>query len=873
MEKPIEEQYQPPKRAQRFLLYFLKKGLAEEVQGDLDEMFYYRLERSSPFKARINYWLQVFNYLRPFAIRNFQPLHPINFAMYQHYVKISLRQFAKNKVYLLVNTLGLGIALACCIVAYLLVAYNVEFDSIHDPQKVSAVFKVHASGKNQGDEEWREIGAPVALGPAVSSDIAGVNRFTRFISTGGYISHGTKGFRERISFADTTFFDMFDFPLLQGNTLQFKDKASILVSKTLANKLFGEENPIGETVRVRFEAEEVLELIVGGVLNRIPVNNTFDIVAIVPFENYLDIMGFQQDNWSDWRNPATFFELASPENAPQVSTQLASYLPLRNEAKTDGVTTQFILEPFLSSFDTKDIDQNYVSIRMEPLGLLLFGPLALMILLIACFNLTNISIATTSKRIKEIGLRKAIGAARKEIFSQFLFETFLTMSLALLFGYMLSHILASEFTTMVDWGYSMEDLSGLNLFISLIIILFLASCLAGIYPALRNSRLHPIELFKGATKIKGTNWLSRTLVGAQFALSIIFLISGIIFSQNMQFQETMDFGYPKEELLEIYLPGNTQYQGIEAMVEAHPKVKSVGATRSHIGRNTYTTFVEIASNSHQVQAMGVGKNYLETMGLSLVEGRGFNWSGNYDIDKGAIVNQAFLEATGLEDPYQIQVILHEEPRQIVGIISNHIDNLQRSIDPEPFIYFPMKADKYTSLAVRVAPNDLTEVRSDLEKSWKNEFPDLPFDSQYQEDIVLENERNVHATFQKIFFFLTILGVILSISGIFALSSLNISRRIKEIGVRKILGASVKQIVGLINREFVVILSISAVLGIFGSIFFTDSLLGSIYESHIPIGILPVAIGALVILVIGLLTTTSTILKAALADPVHSLRSE
>ena len=873
MEQPIEEQYFPPKRAQRFLGYFLKKELAEEVQGDLDEMFYYRLERSTPYKAKINYWFQVFNYLRPFAIRNFQPLHPINFAMYRHYFKISLRQFARNKVYLLVNTLGLGIALACCIVAYLIVAYNLEFDSFHKPEKVASIFKVHAAGTNQGDYEWREIGAPIALGPAASADIAGVNRFTRFIRTPGYISHESKGFRTGISFADTSFFDLFDFPLASGNTQQFKNKSTIILSESLAQKLFGEENPIGKTVRIRFEEEKILELLVGGVLNRVSVNNTFDIRAIVPFDNYLDIMDFQPDNWSDWRNPATFLELASSENADQITQQLASYIPLRNEARTDNVTSSYRLEPFLSSFDTEDVDAGYVSIRMEPLAYILLGPPAIMILLIACFNLTNISIATASQRIKEIGLRKAIGAARKEIFSQFLFETFLTMILALVVGYVVSHILVAEFKSIIDWSYGMEDLSGINLFISLILILFLTSCLAGIYPALRNSRLNPTELFKGTTNIKGTNWLSRTLVGAQFALSVIFLISGIIFSQNMRFQETMDFGYPTDELLELYLPGNTHYLAIESMVRSHPKVSSVGATRSHIGESTYSNFVEIADESHQVQVMGIGQNYLETIGLALVEGRGFNWSGNFDIENGAIVNQAFLEQIDIEDPYQTQVVLHEVPRQIIGVVSNHIDNLQRSTDPEPFIYFPMEAEKYTSLAIRTAPGDLEKVRSDLEKSWKEQFPELPFDSQYQEDIVLDNERTVHTLFQKIFFFLTVLGVLLSVSGIFALSSLNISKRIKEIGIRKILGASVKQIVMLINREFVIILSVSAVLGIGGSIFLTDTILGSMYESHIPIGVIPVLAGALIVFGVGLLTTTSTILRAATSDPVNSLRSE
>jgi ABC-type antimicrobial peptide transport system permease subunit len=480
----------------------------------------------------------------------------------------------------------------------------------------------------------------------------------------------------------------------------------------------------------------------------------------------------------------------------------------------------------------------------------------------------------TAKRLKEVGVRKAIGAARAQIVSQFLLETILTITMSLIVGLLMAQIIVPAFVNMWKLPYNLKDLSGLNLFIALIMLVFLTALLAGIYPALFSSKFKPTVLLKGTVKIKGTNFLTRTLVALQFALSVIVLIGGVVFIQNTKFQEQIKFGYDKDMIITVALKGEREYDAMQAAIAGNPKIISVGVSDGNLGNSSYQTPVRIDTGEYNVQAAGIGKNYLETMGLSLVEGRMFNLENANDQDGAVIVNKAFVEKTGLvKDPIDKVVTLHDIRRRIVGVVENHIDNLYRAKEMEPFIFYPAGKNQYVNLVVKTEHDNLPEIQKYLEKVWKELYPTKPFESKYQEELVLAGSRELNTNLEKIFLFITILGGFLSASGIFALASLNIAKRTKEIGIRKALGASVNNIVGLLNREFAIILAIAAVLGSAGGYFLTDALLGQIYKLHIPVGVLPVVLCAGFIFAIGILTTSSTIFKAAKTNPVDTLRSE
>ncbi|HEY3403137.1 MAG TPA: ABC transporter permease [Ohtaekwangia sp.] len=794
--------------------------------------------------------------------------------MIKNYLLVALRSLRKNKSYIIINTFGLGIALACCITAYLLLAFNIEFDSFHSDQKVERIFKVHTHIREKDGKMIQNNNAPIMLAPTAAQEIAGIERFTRYVSDGGLMRNGDKAFSEGIVFVDSTFFDMFDYPLVHGDHKAFKDKRSIFISEKLADKYFEEgENPVGKMLILNFANEFEVEVMVGGVLKRVPINNSFGFDALMRIENFLDLHKISVDNWGDWRDPSTFVELASAENAANVSKQLSKYVPIRNEAKKDATVTEYKLEHFKANFTGDDIGWGYANVRIEVAPLIIFVSMAGLILLIACFNLTNTSIAMTAKRLKEVGIRKTVGAVRHQIVSQFLLETVMTITLSLAVGLLMAQWIVPAFTEMWDFPYALKDLSGVNLFISLMILIFFASILAGMYPALFNSKFKPVALLKGQVKIGSSNVLTQILVSLQFALSVIVLIGGVIFIQNSAFQEEIDFGYEKDRVIVVSIQSRSEFEAMENAISGNPKIQEISVSDHQLGWGSYDFPFKLDTAEYRAQHMGVGNNYFNTMGMKLIQGRFPNLKNASDRTEAVVVNRAFIDKFSLKDPIDQIITVHEAKRHIVGVIENHVDNLYRSKDAEPFVFYPADTTALKNMQVRAEKSDLAEIKTYLESTWKKLFPTKAFQAQFQEEILLGQTRRFNGNLRTIFLFLTVLGGLLSASGIFSLASLSIAKRTKEIGIRKALGASVSNVVALLNQPFVIILTASGLIGSGLGYVLTNLLLDEIYKHHIPIGVIPVAFSALTIFVIGILTTSVTILKAARANPVETLRND
>ena len=790
-----------------------------------------------------------------------------------NYLRVAFRNLLKNKRYVIINALGLGTALACCITAYLLLAYNIEFDNFHDDEKVSHIFKFHTISREKDGSTARDVQAPIALIPIAAEEIAGIKRYTRFLYGGGALYYGDNAFNEGIAFADSSFFDLFDYPLIAGSHKFFHDKNSIFITEKVAKKYFGNEDPVGKLMVFSSGDETEIEVLVGGVLKRFPLNNTFTFDILMRMEHFMEMGKIKNDDWSDWRNPATFVELASPENAGQISTQFSKYISNRNKLRTDMVVESYELVPFKSKFTGDELRYNWVNHRIGAEPLIIFSSMAVLILLIACFNLTNTSIAMTGKRLKEVGVRKSVGASRQQIVSQFLLETLLLITGSVLVGLLMAQFIVPAFVSMWDLPYDLKDLDGVNLFAALVILVFLAAVLAGMYPALYSSKFKPTVLLKGSIRMKGTNGLTRILVASQFALSVIVMIAGVVFIRNTKYQEQIKFGYDHERIITVSLGGEREFEAMEKTIAANPKILSVGVSDGAIGRNSYQTPVRVDTAQHNVQALGIGKNYFETMGIRFIKGRTFDLENASDQAEGIIVNEAFVDRAGMDDPIDRIVVLHDVRRRILGVIENHIDNLYRSKEPEPFVFYPAAKNQYITLLVQTERRDLVETQKYLEATWKQIFPGKPFESHFQEDILLKESKKMNANMEKIFFFITVLGGLLSASGIFALASLNITKRTKEIGIRKALGATENNILGLMNTEFVIVLLLAATLGSVGGYYVTHALLSMLYAYHVDVGIFPIILSATFIFGMGILTTSITILKAARSNPVNTLRTE
>jgi len=794
--------------------------------------------------------------------------------MFRNYLKIAVRQLIKNKSYLIINTLGMGVALACGLTAYILVAFNIEFDSVHDSEKTRNIAKVMAHFEYQDGQQYQNMVAPTVMAPIAAEEISGINRYTRFIRNTGNLTFENQSFTEDINFADDSFFDLFEFPLISGTVANFKEKESIYLDPDLATKFFGETDPIGKQMTVSFRDNQY-DVIVRGVFEKIPLNSSFTINALIRIETFIDLHEIGENDWSSYRDASTLFELADINRIEEISAQLNKYTGVRNEMKSDATVVSYELIPFSTTVSDSDANWTYLMTKISFVPLLVFITMASIILLIACFNLTNTTIALTGKRMKEIGVRKVVGASRMQIVGQFILEMSITIILAMVVGLGISQIMIPEFTAMWDLAYGFDELSYINLFATLIFLLFTTALLAGAYPAINNSRFKPVSLLKGQTKVKGTNVLTRILLVTQFSLSVIVLVAGILFTLNSKFQKEISLGYDMPNILVVSIQGTEEYNGLKNAILNHPQIEGVAITDHHIGYGSYKSPIKIDTTTVTANIFEVGANYFDVIGMGISKGRGFIEGSTLDLEKSAIIDEHFVEFHKLNDPLGTKILFQDAWYEVVGVVGNHFDDLWGNERIENGNFFRMaKNDQVRRMVVRVKDSDqILETQEMIEQEWKKLFPGKPFNSRMQDDIVFANVNQTNRNLTVIFLFLTFLGCLLSASGIYALANLNIGKRTKEIGIRKVLGASVGHILRIINKEFFIILVLAMFFGGVGGYVLIDALLDDIYPTHIEVGVLPVFLCGLLIFIIGMSTTSSTIIMAARNNPVKTLRDE
>jgi putative ABC transport system permease protein len=792
--------------------------------------------------------------------------------MIKNYLRVAFRNLWKNKVYVIINTLGLGIAMACCLTAYLLIAYNIEFDNYFEDDQVRNVVKVlHHFDTSVGKRD-QELVCPVVMAPLAAQEVSGIEDFTRFCNDDGILSHGENSFRENIRFADSSFFRMFSLGFKFGSEKNFENQQSIFLSEQLSRKYFAEKNPVGETLTLELNGKKY-ETVVGGVFEKLPLNLSFNIDAMMRIETYLDAYSIGSDRWDMSISSSVLFKLSDIEQRFTVGQQMGKYVQLTNDKRRESKTISYELIPFTTPIKNGEVSRSSLRLPIPTVALFIFSTLGVIILLIACFNLTNTTLALTGKRLKEIGVRKVVGSGRTQIALQFLLEMAITISLAIVAGLLMAQVIVPQFAVMWQLQYGLSDLNGLNLTVTLVILLFCAAILAGIYPALFNSKFTPLTLLKGGQRIKGTTPLTRMLLVVQFSLSVIVFVAGIIFTQNASYQKNISLGYDKESILAISVQGEQEYNRLKDKIDRNPKIEAIAGARNHIGPYTaYYKPVKLDTTIFETNIYEVGSNYFRTVGLEMESGRDFSEGSQIDYESAAIIDSNFAANHQLTNPLDAQIWYEGRPYRVIGVVGNHLSGLKQHDDSEHF-YTLSSPSKYGVMILRANPKDLLTVRSYVEAEWKKTFLGKPFQSSLQEDIVYDEAGEYNNNLMQILLFLTILGCLLSASGIYALASLNVQRRTKEIGVRKVLGASVSSVIKLVNSDFAIVLGVAAVVGGVSGYFLTNALLNSLYVQHIEVGFVTVSLCGFVIFIIGIATTTGTIFKAALTNPTETLRNE
>jgi ABC-type antimicrobial peptide transport system permease subunit len=789
--------------------------------------------------------------------------------MIRNFFRVALRNLYQQKLFAGFNLLGISMGLACCIVVYLLIQHQLHQDAFH--RNAASIFIVnHVRTPNGQPELWGPSPAPV--GTALQTDLAEIERMVRFHGAGAVVKYGNNAFNEYIRMADPDFFEMFSFPLQAGHSSALKDPSAIILSDGMARKYFGEQPAVGKQLTVLFNDQTRRSFTVRGVAAPFPNTTSFAFDLLVNYGVGEDL-GWRNEDWNR-QIDATFIQLSSPDAAGKVTKSLSKYVERHNAINRQSPITAFYLDNLLGIAQHAHNTRHSLAGGTSPTGLIVLGALAVLILFMACFNFMNYTIATSTSRFKEIGVRKVLGSNRQQLILQFIGENLLTGFMALVVALLLADALfLPTFTRLIDvYQLRFNLLEDWRLVLFLLALLAGTALLSGLYPSLYISGFNPVTVLKGNQRIKGTNGLVRTLLVVQLGLSMFTVAASILTTQNARFIRNMNVGYDQSQLLVLRANSEGSFRQLRNAAARLPQVTGVAGSQDQIGRmGAQASLLEFESNKLTAEVMRVSTDYIRTLGFTLVEGRNFLPDSPTDAASAIIVNQALVRAMGWERALGKQVRLQDKSYQIVGVVKDF--NYRAFFHAiSPCVLKLNAPSDNRILTLKVNTEDTAQLQAYLKGAWQKAMPDVPFEISRQKDVYSDSfDESRRVT--DVFTYVAVLTLIISAMGLFAIVSLRIARKTKEIGIRKVLGASSLSIAGLINREFLVLITLAGAIFLPLAFFVLKNLLDSEYAYHIPVtgGAF---IGTLaVMLLLALIMIGTQVYKIATANPVKALRTE
>ncbi|HKK42705.1 MAG TPA: FtsX-like permease family protein, partial [Bacteroidales bacterium] len=613
---------------------------------------------------------------------------------------------------------------------------------------------------------------------------------------------------------------------------------------------------------------------VGAVFEDLPQNSSFQIDILSHYDNFLQMWNTKDTDWKSWVT-ALFILVPDRSVLPSVMSSLKEYLPVQNEAREDFKINRFTLVPLKDvGANSREIWSSGLYPSLHPAAIIAPPVMALFILLIACFNFANTSIAIFSKRLKEIGLRKTFGAQRRQLVTQFFLETLIICFLAMLIGIAIAGYLVPAYSSL--WAYMTIKLTlskYLVFWLFIFVLLLITGFLSGVYPAMYVSSFSPAGVFKGDSPFKGSGRLSSVLLTLQFTISVMALVMGIVFTRNARYQETLALGYDKDNIIVVPIPSEF-YTSFRNEILSNPKIISVAGAEHHIGWGWYKRPVKDADKQLEVNVFDVGPEYASSIGLHLLEGRLFDRDRAVAdrADGSIVINKKMADDFGWTNPVGRVITLYDTTKlTVIGEVSDFYANgVWQKI--EPAMLRLAGRDIYSLMIVRTAANDLPGVIDYISQKWKTQLPNYLFTGRPQENLMQE-EKDVNGSIMKINIFLAVIATLLSLIGIYNMVSLDIIRRRKEVGIRKVQGAPVAIIMYLISRKYLIILVIASILGAAGGYYLSNMLLDSIWDYFVTIGPGMLLSAALVMIIATVVTLVFKIGRAAMKNPVDSLRYE
>ncbi len=876
----------PPKQATRLLCRFLRNDLMEEVQGDLEEKFYASLKTKSAIKAKLNYWFQVFNYLRPFAIRKSRLNYLNNYDMFQSYFKIGWRTLLKKKAYSAINIFGLSLGIASCFLIFLFVQDELSYDSYHE--KGDRIYRVIHGTKSTADSKsaqanpfWVWGNAPI--GPALGREFPEIERVVQFSGRADILlSIEDKHYQEDgVFFMDSTAFDVFSWKLTKGDPkTALIAPYSIVLTETTAKKYFGDTDPIGKTLKGSESPGRGNpgEYTITGVMNDLPANSHFRFNALLSLSTFKKSNPEIFDMWG-YVDLYTYFLVNENFDRLAFEKKIPSFI-LRSQGDPKS-TYDIAIEPL------KDVYLRTVAERQPGetgslSNIYVFSIIGIFILAIAIINFMNLSTARSMERAKEVGIRKSIGAYRSSLVLQFLGESFIIVFLSMLLAAIFVFAALPSMASFTGKVLSIQNILSWKTIPIFFGIQLVISVVAGSYPALALSGFAPVSVLKGIAKSNfgGVN-LRRALVVFQFSLSIALIAGTIIVYTQMNHLLDKDLGFDKERMLILDYnydeQVNRKSQALKIELEANSNILSAAFSRSVPGSFFPNAGTEIqkADGAMKMQAQAifqVGMDFINHFNLQVVAGRSYSRDHPSDSTKALVINEAAARQYGYTNPADIigkKFSQWGKEGEVIGVVKDfNYTSLHRNIEP---LTLPLEPYSSRYLSLKIKSNDMAKTVEEVGEIWSKLAPHRPFlysfldedfNRQYQSDFI----------FRKLFTTFSFLAIFIACLGLLGLATYTAEQRTKEIGIRKVMGAEAYAIVALLSKDFIKLVMISILIATPISWYAMNKWLeGFAYRVEIQPWVF--ALAGIAALSIAVATISFQAIKAAKMNPVNSLKSE
>ncbi|MFN8353095.1 MAG: ABC transporter permease [Spirosomataceae bacterium] len=798
--------------------------------------------------------------------------------MLKNYLVITFRNLWRNKIYSFINIVGLSIGLATAMLIMLYTKDEVSYDRFH--KNVGQIHRVIINRINpDGSDAFSGGYSGYFQGPKFAANIPEIQTFVRLQSDTKDIKQGGEIKSQELLLVDTNFFAVFSLPLLSGNPKTvLQQPKSVVISEDMARKQFGTANALGQTMMVKNE-NKFEPYLVTGIAKKTPQNSSIKFDMLLPL-----IVSPQDEALNDnWFNffLNTFVVLTPDANIKTVEAKMKNVyeadakatIKMMAEKYGDKATTTHLLQPMTEMhLSEKYKAENGLSDASNPIFSYILSGVALFILLIACINFVNLTIARSLKRAKEIGVRKVVGGARQQLIRQFLGESFTLCLLAFGLAVLLVELMLPTFNGLSNKALSLSYLFDAKLIAGYFALFLITGLLSGFYPALVLSGYNPVQTLYGRFNLKGKNYLQKSLVVLQFTLASALIMATLTIYSQFNYLTTKNLGYDDSNVVEVKNSGLKQKEAklFENQLLTNSNILQVapknGGMWGTVAKVNSTQEISFAYET-------VNEAYVPILKIQMVKGRNFSKDFPADSTHSVLVNEAFVEKAGWKNPIG-QVVdfwyRDNEKYTVIGVVKDyHFESLASAIKPQLFTMKP--SNGFGKVLIKISPNNITASLKHIEKTFKTLFPLQPYVYDFKDTINLKNYES-EAKWKQMMLFSAILTIFVSCIGLFGLATLSAEKRIKEIGIRKVMGASVTSITTLLSVDFLKLVTFSFVFA-FPIAWYAMQQWLEKYPYRVSMSVWIFAATAAITISIALLTVGWQSVKSALMNPIKSLKTE